>query len=779
MSLIAAARMVGGFRPGFIISTSVPSWTAAIGIACAVVTMSVGSPAPSEVTTTTVRPDSSLQDRIPAGPPESTFRSYLLPPNLSGPLTIEARSLDFDTVLKIIKILPGEEGRPILADDDGGAGMNSLIVLAAEIGATYRIEVHSMEEEWGGEFDLLVSTEKHQVPDPASKWEDDGQYWQAAMDRAKANGNLLRQARILGAQAARLLERKRYTESKDLLTRAMELRNEVRPDDEQQVGFLSMLARIQKEQGSLSEARLTLERALALGEKIAGTDSVRIVWILRDLGDVLYSSGDCAAARVVGERALRLLETKKGANEGQTFVEMTLKVHNKLGWVYSRLNELSKAESSFLEAARLAAKAYGANSPTHASMLHALALYYRNSDRLRDAEQAALQALRIEEKRGTSEDVAAAFYLHALGMIYWDQDRYAMAEDALKQGIQSCEQRLTSKGGRYSKPLLANTLQTLGDLYIDRSRYREAEEVLKRSLLIRQELELPNSLELAKSLHMMARAHRWQDQFLEAETLDRKALEIRERADPPKENLVAQSLDAVGQDLMGEGRYADALSRFERALAIREKTAGPDSSLVAGLLMSLGKVYERLDRQSEAEEALKRALRIVEKNDAQTHSHAGALNDLGVFYASQKNDSEVESFYRESVRISEKTNGLSHSETATGYQNLAALLMHKGEFKSSEELSRKALKIRRNTFGEPSPDVADSLDRLGTLYQRQGRNRKAESYLSKALNMRERTLGPSHPLTLESVNSLSAFLRSRNRTAEADALLARSKAQQN
>lgn len=82
----------------------------------------------------------------------------------AGPLTVEAASLDFDTAIRISRAGPEGEATILKADDDSGTGSNSRLVIKAEAGDRYRIEVFRLKlpdvVTAGSEFEISVRAGK-------------------------------------------------------------------------------------------------------------------------------------------------------------------------------------------------------------------------------------------------------------------------------------------------------------------------------------------------------------------------------------------------------------------------------------------------------------------------------------------------------------------------------------------------------------------------------------------------------------------------------------------
>ena len=112
-----------------------------------------------------------------------------------------------------------------------------------------------------------------------------------------------------------------------------------------------------------------------------------------------------------------------------------------------------------------------------------------------------------------------------------------------------------------------------------------------------------------------------------------------------------------------------------------------------------------------------------------------------------------------------------HQNLATTLNNLATLLMTKGELAEAQQLFEEALQIQRAALPPGHPSLARAMNNLGTLYWRQGRFELAIPLFESALEMRAKELGRLHPETLGSIANLGVNYSAVGRTAEALGLL--------
>src|SRR5262245_47623033 len=169
----------------------------------------------------TIAPGQELTLRLPAGDPKTTVVAVEYRAGAPGTVTLEARSLDFDSKLKIGRLEPDGRTTPVGEDDDGGAGHNSLMSFDAAAGAVYRFEVRATGEDHGGALLLRLSAGPAPAADAARDRQADLDYLAAAADRAKEIGDRFREARVSYSHASLLFGAGDYRGAVPLLERSL------------------------------------------------------------------------------------------------------------------------------------------------------------------------------------------------------------------------------------------------------------------------------------------------------------------------------------------------------------------------------------------------------------------------------------------------------------------------------------------------------------------------------------------------------------------------------
>lgn len=729
-----------------------------------------------------VSPGASLHGTLPSGKSNETFLSYTLGPGIKGLVTIEVRSLDFDAAVDV-SLVEGDGSLSVLgSDDDGGIGTDTRFLLKTEAKESYRIAVRATNDDWGGEFDLVVRAERTALVEGPARVEADETYLKSVLSRAEATRNSPRKARILSWWAVKLTEQERYDEALAAAESAAQvLGTRLGEETDATVSNWMLRGRILKAKGAKAEARQTLDRAFALTEKLHGGVLADLAGALCWYGDALSDLGDTAAARAAYERALELAQRPDAGPvaKGVPFL------WGRLGFIADDLDDAKAGERAYRASVEASEKILGPNAPRTGTSYFALALFYKRQGRYAEAENAALRDLQIDEARGRDGRVSVVFVLSHLAEIYIDQNRSRDAEAALKRAIEICDQEMAHLDVWRYQSLFGKVLGLLGSMYSDLGRFREAQPLLERAVAITKTPDDPDRLfwnDLSKSVDASQRADRMENLAIlyhlqskehEAEPLHRRVLDMRQKTFAPDHPAVARSLGNLGSTLDRLGQTDEAVPFLERALKLQEERYGTDSPRIATQLVRLGAAYRHQGHADKAEVVLRGALAIREKSMPGTDAHSTALNDLAIVVSNRHQYQEADMLYERALAISEKVNGTEHPETATILLNLGIDQVEMKRYAQGEALELRALKIRRKVFGRSSADVGNVLHQMGMLYWHDGRYAKAERFLRDGLAMEEATLGADHPDTGNCRKNLVSFLKERHRDAEAAALEAR------
>ena len=634
---------------------------------CALVlTASLAAPVPAEGQDISIQPGQTLKGVMPAGDPEGTRVFYIISPAQTGPVTIEARSLDFDTGLSAFAMSADGAFVHVASDDDGRLGTDSRLVLDAEVGGRYRIELHAVVEDWGGEFEISVQTGAQKPLDAEVRMEADWTYWTQVRQRAKEAGKLGREIRALVGLGWVLKDKGSLPQARELFSEAVSLSEKgFGPEDPVTAMGLNALGRLLWDMGSLSEARRIYERALAIREKALGPDHTEVAWSLTVLANllseldsttneqarklleralairekhfgpdhpevadslealtwILTEMGAYAEARPLAERAVRIREAYFGPEHAAVSPALRM-----LSIVQLELGELAGARANAERALAIQEKAFGPDHPEISNSLAYLAVILGTMGYAEESGRLHERVLRITEKYFGEEAIArdlhnVASSLHVLGSYV---EARAMFERALA---------LEEKEGP-ENPVVVITMTSLGRLLVDIGAFDEARPILERARDLRLASLGPDHPDNALSLNALVLLHEKRGSYAEALPLARQALALREKQLGPDHPSTAASLGSLSKVLWLMGSYAEARPLAERALKIQEARLGPESNAVAGSLTNLVRLLRDSGSASEALPLAERAATILEKQLGGDHPRvAEARQELALVEA--------------------------------------------------------------------------------------------------------------------------------------------------
>ncbi|WP_284309834.1 tetratricopeptide repeat protein [Labrys miyagiensis] len=115
-----------------------------------------------------------------------------------------------------------------------------------------------------------------------------------------------------------------YAEARSLFERALAMDEKVHGSEHADTGIrLNNLANLARAQGDLATARPLLERALAIHEKMREPEDIEIAVSLNNLALLIQSQGDLESARPLAERALAIREKVRGPDHPDTAMSLS------------------------------------------------------------------------------------------------------------------------------------------------------------------------------------------------------------------------------------------------------------------------------------------------------------------------------------------------------------------------------------------------------------------------------------------------------------------------
>ena len=475
---------------------------------------------------------------------------------------------------------------------------------------------------------------------------------------------------------------------------------------------------------------------LCTGGAVAEDDALGRAEALANRGSELEQQGRYDDAIPLTSDALAIREKMLGSDHPDVAKSL-----NNLAALYVEKGRFAEAEPLYQRSLAILEKVRGPENPDVASILDNLGNLYRAQGRYAEAETLVRRALAIRENAFGSEDPNIAKSLNNLASLAFAQGHYADAEPLFQRSLAIWEKALGT-----DHPEVANTLSNLAVLYDAEGRFDQAESLYRRSLAIREKALGPEHPDIADTLNNLAEVYAAQALYSEAEPLLMRSFAIREKALGPEHPKVAESLNNLAQLYFTQGRDAEAETFFGRSLAIYEKAVGPDHPDVAMSLSNLAAVYIGQGRFDAAEPLFRRSLAIREKALGPDHPDvAVSLNNLADVYRNTQRYGAPEPLYQRSAAIWEKAFGSEHPDLGRSLNNLAEVYRKNGRYEEAEPLFKRGLTIFEKALGEEHPIIALSLNNLAALYEDEGRDAEAEPLFKRSLAIDRKAFGARTP----------------------------------
>jgi len=229
-----------------------------------------------------------------------------------------------------------------------------------------------------------------------------------------------------------------YAQARQLFERALAIREKVLGTDHPATAqSLNNLALLRRAQGDLPAARELFERALAIREKLPGSGHTDTAQTLNNLASLLRAQGDLSTARMHCERALAIYERECGPDDPHTATSRII------------LAALLNAQGDHDEARRLAERAlaiyektFKFDHPAKAACLTNLATVFQGQCDFAAARPLFERALAINEQALGSDHPNTAMSLNSLGSLLQSEGDLAAARSHFERALAITEQAL-------------------------------------------------------------------------------------------------------------------------------------------------------------------------------------------------------------------------------------------------------------------------------------------------------------------------------------------------
>jgi len=466
------------------------------------------------------------------------------------------------------------------------------------------------------------------------------------------------------------------------------------------------------QKGKEPETRELAERAVAIKERVLGSDHLDLAASLHGAAEVLRASRQYTEAMALCERALTIREKVLGPKHVD-FAQSLSRLANLL-----RLTgDTAKAMTLAARAVAITEEALGRDHPELTESLHYLAEVVGHTSDYPRKCTILRRVLEIEERAHGPDHLIVASRLNDLG----------------------------------------RSLRNLGE-------YDEALSLFERALAIREQSLGRQHPSVASILNNIAVVLEGVGDFSRSRECYERAIRIREAVFGADDVSVAGYLGNLGTHFMRVGDYARARASLERSRAILESALGPEHPFVALSITNLSRVSLETGDYDAARSLAERAVAIKEEAWGPDHtSVAWSLVDLARSLEVTGNTAGARSLYERALAIYTTKVGPEHSYVAVILYQIGELLEDNGEFDSARPFLERSLAISEKALRPDHPDVACSLANLADLHSKMGDFARAQSLFDEALAIVEKASGAEHP---DVATHLTEFARHRLRIGE-------------
>jgi len=185
-----------------------------------------------------------------------------------------------------------------------------------------------------------------------------------------------------------------FTEAKVHLERALTLAEKVYGQENPIVAtIVNNLGCVQREMGDIQGAKQHFERALKIGENTSGPNYFDITTIVNNLGVIMQDMGDIQGAKQHFERALKVNENTYSSDRP----DITIIINNS-SRVIQAMGDLEGAKQHFEQALKIGEITYGPDHPNVAMVVNNLGDVLRTLGDLQGAQEHFERALKIYRK---------------------------------------------------------------------------------------------------------------------------------------------------------------------------------------------------------------------------------------------------------------------------------------------------------------------------------------------------------------------------------------------
>ena len=344
------------------------------------------------------------------------------------------------------------------------------------------------------------------------------------------------------------------------------------------------------ELSKLDDAVQTVERALAMQEKLSQPDDRYRGYLLFRVATLKRIKGDYPGAEQSYRRAIAAREEVLGREDPQTAVAM-----RGLGQLYMSMGDYVRAAPLLQQGVEIVERTLGGDDPLVALGLRLTGLLHEYRHDLDGARADLERAVAIAEKRYGSKDIELVAVLHDLANCYLELSDYDRAEPMLEKALRVTEEKF-GKGHFQTASSLAN----LGFIALEKKQYARALGLLESAASVREKNIGAGHPDTAMVVNQIADVYQAMGDYAKSLEMRRKALDALAVAAGPYHRVTQIALEGFAITYAASGQPSRALDYQKRAEEIQEKNIA--------LNLAIGSEREKLEYLHEASSLTDRTL---------------------------------------------------------------------------------------------------------------------------------------------------------------------------
>jgi len=468
--------------------------------------------------------------------------------------------------------------------------------------------------------------------------------------------------------------------------------------------------------------------------------------------DTAFYRGDYKTAEKLVDKIYSVLSTIKNDTLYVEFLSTS-------GSVYYNLEQYTKAETFFLQAAEKAKATLGENEYHYNLAIFNIASCYKEEGRYAEAEPLYLKSLPVLSTAFGQSSIQYTRCFYTLAALYIDMNKYAEAEGMCAAAVNFYKVILGDTSADY-----LGALGSMGIIYQGLAKYDKAEEIFLALKKYHESLPSPPKETLQTLENNLGELYRHMGDYTKAEAALLKAVSLA--GDTP---AAAFSLNNLGIVQKVIGKYAEAEQSYKKSIGIYQslgKTNHPDYT---NPLNNLGELYRTMGRLQEAVYAFEEVIDIRKKLLGTSHPNfANAVNNLALVQFSLGMYPDAEKNLLECKEIYKKTLGEKDAFYANSLNNLASLYKAEGRLSEAEQNYKECLRIFKATYGETSDKYAIYIGGLAGTYRQMKRYDEAIALTLQSLAILKNKLGENHYDYIETEYNLAETYREAGKYMEAE-----------